>query len=73
MTPEQIAEYELFKQRKRERNAKTRVYLRNRRKLLKSLSREEQQAYRDGCKAAKKAGQRRPPFPGGRVSTLELL
>ena len=70
MTPEQMAEYEILKRRREDKNEKTRRFLRNRSKILASLPAEERQAYFDACLQARLKGERPPAFPGGRVSTL---
>lgn len=49
------------------------IFIRNRRKILRSVPPEEKKAYLKACDEAWDRGEQCPPFPWGKVSsTVEL-
>jgi hypothetical protein len=73
MTPDEAADYKQLKEDMQTKIERMRIYMRNRRKILKTLLPDQRRAYRIACKAAWEQGDRCPPFPGGRVSSVEEL
>jgi hypothetical protein len=69
MTPDEATLKEQFEKQL----VRMRVYMRNRKKILRMLPKEEREAYREACKRAWEAGEDPPPFPGGKVSSVEAL
>ena len=62
-------EYELLDRRRKQ----ALIFIRNRRKILRSVPPEEKKAYLKACDEAWDRGESCPPFPWGKVSsTIEL-
>jgi hypothetical protein len=73
MTPDEAVDYKQLKEDMQTRIERMRIYMRNRRKILKTLPLEQRRAYRIACRKAWEAGEQCPPFPGGKVSSVEEL
>jgi hypothetical protein len=70
VSTDEVAEYRQKMEKQLER---MRTFMRNRRKILRSMPPEEREGYLNACKEAWEAGKECPPFPTGRVSSVEVL
>jgi hypothetical protein len=60
-------------ERLEERRKAAIIFIRNRRKILRSVPAEEKKAYLKACEEAWDRGEPCPPFPWGRVSSTVVL